>query len=179
MDTWGRSIFFVCVCLFRAIPAAYGSSWARGRIGGVAVGLHHSHSNARSEPHLQPQQCWILNLLSKVPSSWILVRFVSHWAMMGTPFFCCSFFKVLLTSSWSTRLWSCLMCNKGIQLYMDTLPFSFRFFSHRDYHRILVECHIYAIQQVPIGQSCRIPQCACANPKLPVHPSPTLTCPFW
>ena len=33
---------------------AYGGPQARGRIGGVAAGLHHSHSNAGSEPRLQP-----------------------------------------------------------------------------------------------------------------------------
>ena len=42
-------------CLFRAAPAAYGDSQARGLIGAVAAGLHHNYSNA-----------WILNLLSKV-----------------------------------------------------------------------------------------------------------------
>ena len=30
------------------------ASQARGGIGAVAAGLHHSHSNARSELHLQP-----------------------------------------------------------------------------------------------------------------------------
>ena len=40
--------------LFRATPAAYGGSQARGRIGAVASSLRHSHSNARSEPHVQP-----------------------------------------------------------------------------------------------------------------------------
>ena len=35
-------------------PAAYGGSQARGRVRAVATGLHHNHSNARSEPHLQP-----------------------------------------------------------------------------------------------------------------------------
>ena len=44
--------------LFRAIPAAYGASQARspirGLIGAVAAGLRHSHSNAGSEPRLQP-----------------------------------------------------------------------------------------------------------------------------
>ena len=39
--------------LFRATPMAYGGSQARGGIGGTAVGLGHSHSNARSKPHLQ------------------------------------------------------------------------------------------------------------------------------
>ena len=38
--------------LFSATPAAYGGSQARGPIGATAACLHHSHSNARSEPHL-------------------------------------------------------------------------------------------------------------------------------
>ena len=33
---------------------AYGGSQARGPIEAVAAGLHHGHSNAGSEPHLQP-----------------------------------------------------------------------------------------------------------------------------
>ena len=37
---------------FRATPVAYVGSQARGRIGATAPGLHHSHSNARSEPCL-------------------------------------------------------------------------------------------------------------------------------
>ena len=32
----------------------YGGSQARGRIRAVVAGLYHSHSNARSELHLQP-----------------------------------------------------------------------------------------------------------------------------
>ena len=46
--------FFFFFCIFRAAPAAYGGSQARGLIGAVAAGLHHSHSNMGSEPHLQP-----------------------------------------------------------------------------------------------------------------------------
>ena len=37
-----------------AAPTAYGGSQARGRIRAVASGLHYSHSNSGSEPHLQP-----------------------------------------------------------------------------------------------------------------------------
>ena len=45
---------FVCLfCFFRATPEAYGGSQARGWIGTVASGRHHSHSNTRSEPRLQ------------------------------------------------------------------------------------------------------------------------------
>ena len=50
-------IYLFIFCLFAiswASPMAYGVSQARGRIGAVADGLHHSHSNTRSEPRLQP-----------------------------------------------------------------------------------------------------------------------------
>ena len=46
---------FLCLflfLLFRAAPAAYGSSQARGPVRATAAGLYHSHSNARSEPRL-------------------------------------------------------------------------------------------------------------------------------
>ena len=48
---WGFFFFF---CLFRAAPAAYGGSQARGLMRATAAGLHHSHSHSRSELHLQP-----------------------------------------------------------------------------------------------------------------------------
>jgi len=38
----------------RAVSAAYGGSQARGQIGAIGTGLHHSQSNMSSEPHLQP-----------------------------------------------------------------------------------------------------------------------------
>ena len=51
----------MCVCiyiffsfLFMAAPAAYGSFQSRDQIGAVAADLHHRHSNARSQMHLQP-----------------------------------------------------------------------------------------------------------------------------
>jgi len=40
--------------LFMAALAAHGSSQARLLIGATAASLHHSHSNARSKPRLQP-----------------------------------------------------------------------------------------------------------------------------
>ena len=43
--------FFFPFLLFRAAPMAYGSSQARGRIGAIAAGLHHSHSNTGSLTH--------------------------------------------------------------------------------------------------------------------------------
>ena len=46
-------LFYFCH-FFRAAPAAHGGSQARGQIGAVAADLLHSHSHARSEPHLQP-----------------------------------------------------------------------------------------------------------------------------
>ena len=44
--------FFLIFCPFRDEPMAYGGSQARGLIGVVAVNLHQSHSNAKSEPCL-------------------------------------------------------------------------------------------------------------------------------
>ncbi|RKM63539.1 hypothetical protein C0984_19550, partial [Clostridioides difficile] len=52
-----RRIYLELLFLFgfsRATPVAYGGSQARGLIGAIAAGLHHSHSNTGSEPHLQP-----------------------------------------------------------------------------------------------------------------------------
>jgi len=48
-------LFCFCLCAFsRAASAAYGDSQARGPIEAVATGLCQSHSNAGSEPSLQP-----------------------------------------------------------------------------------------------------------------------------
>ena len=49
---WFFVCFFFFFCLFRATPAVYGGPQARGRIRDTAAGLHHSHSNARSELRL-------------------------------------------------------------------------------------------------------------------------------
>ena len=55
MVTWKHSFFFVCFFAFSwATPAAYGGSQARGLIRAVATSLCQSHSNAGSEPCLQP-----------------------------------------------------------------------------------------------------------------------------
>ena len=48
------SFVVVVVAISWAAPTAYGGSQARGRIRAAAAGLHHSHSNAESEPRLQP-----------------------------------------------------------------------------------------------------------------------------
>ena len=46
--------FLLSFYFFRAAPAPYGGSQARGPVGAAAVGLHHSHSsNAGSQPSLQ------------------------------------------------------------------------------------------------------------------------------
>ena len=46
--------FFVFLLFLWATPTAYGGYQARGPIGAVATGLCHSHSNAGSQPRLQP-----------------------------------------------------------------------------------------------------------------------------
>ena len=45
-------LFFFVFCLFRATSVAYKGSQARGQIGAIDAGLHHSHGNTESEPHL-------------------------------------------------------------------------------------------------------------------------------
>ena len=86
---------FVCVCLFRAAPAAYGGSQARGWIRATAAGLHYSHNTTRSELHLWPTPHlmatpdhltqWVRPGIKPV-SLWILVRFVftePRWKLQG------------------------------------------------------------------------------------------------
>ena len=46
-----------------------------------------------------------------------------------------------------------------MQLYRYTHPFSFMFFSHIDYYRILGRIP-QAMQHIPVGQSFQLPQCA-------------------
>ena len=46
--------FFFFFGLFRAALAAYEGSQTRGPIRATAAGLHHSHNNIGSEPHLPP-----------------------------------------------------------------------------------------------------------------------------
>ena len=73
----------------------YGDSQARGLIRAVAASLHHNHSNARSEPRLQPTPqltvWWILNLLSeardRTHNLMVPGRIRFRCAIMGTPFF--------------------------------------------------------------------------------------------
>ena len=45
-------IYLFVFCVFTATPMAYGGSQTRGRIGDIAADLHHSLSNAGTEPHL-------------------------------------------------------------------------------------------------------------------------------
>ena len=51
---WFVYLFIYLFIYFRAAHVAYGSSQARSWIRAAAAGLHHSHSNARTEPPLQP-----------------------------------------------------------------------------------------------------------------------------
>ena len=106
-------LFCLFVCLFRAKPAAYGSSQARDWIRAAAASLYHSRSNAGSEPRLQPTPQFKVNTRSlthwarpriEPASSWILVRFVTHWATTGTAkvnyFSSCIHSNCFLAASW-------------------------------------------------------------------------------
>lgn len=55
LEDYSNGIFFFFLFfLFRAVPLAYGSCQARGRIRATAAGPYHSHSNVRSKLRLQP-----------------------------------------------------------------------------------------------------------------------------
>ena len=41
----------------KATLAVYGSLWTRGLVRAAVAGLHHSHSNAESAPHLRGADC--------------------------------------------------------------------------------------------------------------------------
>ena len=96
-------IYIGLFAIFGATPMGYGGSQARDLIGAVATGVPQSHSNVGSEPHLQPTPQLMGNTISiihwarpgiKPAILWFPVRFVNHWAMMGTPFtlsFCAGF----------------------------------------------------------------------------------------
>ena len=49
-----RIYLFLSLFFFKATPAAYGNSQARGRIRAAAAGLLHSYRSAGSKLHLQP-----------------------------------------------------------------------------------------------------------------------------
>ena len=61
--------WLVCVLVFRAAPAAYGSSQARGQIGAKAASIHHSQRiqelNHICDLHHSSQQRWIPDPLSE------------------------------------------------------------------------------------------------------------------
>ena len=90
---WPESLQSDFSFFFRASPAAYGSSQARGHIRAAAASLRHSHSNAGSELHLWPTPQFtatpILNPLSEARDGNCTLKNTSLvdycWAIMGTP----------------------------------------------------------------------------------------------
>ena len=85
--------YFLFVCFYTAVPAAYGHSQARGRIGAAAASIRHSHSNARSEPCQRLNSAAHSNTRSFNPLSETRDQtcifmdtssFLTHWCMMGT-----------------------------------------------------------------------------------------------
>ena len=88
---------FIYFCLSRVAPVAHGCSQARDliRAAAAATGLHHSHSNAESLTH------WARPGIGP-KTSWFLVKFVNHWAAMGTPY------NTLLSTLVTTLYWSSL-----------------------------------------------------------------------
>ena len=85
--------FVVVVILFRATPAAYGISQARGLIGATAACLHHGHGNSGSkcicDLHHRSRQCQIPDPWGKARDQTCILIDTSQTrycqAMKGTP----------------------------------------------------------------------------------------------
>jgi len=105
---WYLIVVFFFFCLFRAVLVAHAGFQARGWIGAIATSLHHSHSNPRSEPHLQrtPQLMvmLILNPLSKATDQTCILMDASQicflWDAMGTPLIVVLICISLILSFW-------------------------------------------------------------------------------
>ena len=89
------SLLFFFFCIFRAAPAVYGGSQAKGRTGAVAASLHHSHSNHRIQAASATYATAHSNSRSlahwarpgiEPTSSWMLVRFVSTEPWQELPY---------------------------------------------------------------------------------------------
>ena len=91
-------------------------SQSRGQIEVATAGLYHSHSNAKSKlcvqpmPQFAPVPHWARPGM-KLSSSWILIRFLTHWATTGTP--------------WHTFLNGHIVFLSLIRMYCDLLNLSF------------------------------------------------------
>ena len=113
----GDSFFFPLFFFwrFRATPAAYGGSQARGQIGAVVAS--HSHSNAGSlihwaRPGLKPSSSWILvGFVTSEPGRKLLQvmfmdRKLSHCSGCNPSSACDNYsHNALRASFWSPQLW--------------------------------------------------------------------------
>ena len=136
-------LFIYLFLLFRAAPLTYGGSSARGWTGDTAASVHHSHkqcqicavsvtyttvcSNARSLTH------WMRPGIEP-PSSWILIRFITHRVTTGTPWllvFLYSFSNIYIyistsaacTSSWPRdRTYSTAVMRTTAETMLDPWP---------------------------------------------------------
>ena len=109
---------FCFILIFRTTPVAYGSSQARGRIEAAAASLWHSHSNAGSQPRLQPTpQLTHSNAAThwgiKPESLWILVGFVSTAPQQGLPQGAYSLMPGLCCKWWYSFLMNTVLSRKG------------------------------------------------------------------
>ena len=93
----GLFLFFPFFFFFRAAPTAYGSSQARGQIGAIASGLHHSHSKVGSKPCLQTYTTAHGNARS--PTHWIRPG-IKHPILMDTSWI------VSTAPQWELQDWS-------------------------------------------------------------------------
>ena len=110
------SSLLLLFCFFRAAPAAYGGSQARGPIRPTAAGLHHSHSHNRSEAHGNARSLTHWARPGNEPAtSWFLVEFISTeppWELLSSSFLS----SFLGTVSLPSLFWVYLTCSAFLEV---------------------------------------------------------------
>ena len=89
---------FIIFLLFRAVPAAYGNSWARGRIELQWLAYTTAHGSSRSwshweRPRIEPTSLWILSWVHDPLPQWKL-------PLMSFPIIPCSVLFNILGCMW-------------------------------------------------------------------------------
>ena len=145
-------IIFV-FCLFRAAPATYGSSQARGLIRALAAGLQHSHYNAGSlthwgRPGIEPATSWFLvGFISAAPwwelHGWLFMHPCWTYLILGG---LCLFIYFINSSGFS--IWY------AIETFLVLLSNPYDFY----FHSCLIT--LAKISSTVLNRSCESRHCA-------------------
>ena len=128
MDEKIKRIFFFFFLLFRAAPAAYGGSQARGRIGGIASSLHHSSQQRQILNPLIKARDWTHNLM-------VTSQICFHCTTIGT-------LRIIFYDTWT-------LCEIHILVSTNTGCWKTAVLCH--------PCDIWLLRSCPVGGVCVYP----------------------